>query len=76
MYIGKRHYSALVVGTREMLAKLDELDALYRDVSPDDYGWRNIGMDIENLRRSLVAELREFEMGLWEQNGYPTAERA
>jgi len=72
MYIGKREYSATVVAFRDILAKLDELDALLRDAPIDAADSVRFDEHVSSVRKRLTSELRNGEMELWEQNGYPT----
>jgi len=75
MYVGKRKYSATVAAFREILSKLDELDTLLRDAPIDVADWERLDKYVSSIRKRLTSELRDGEMGLWEQNGYPTVPR-
>jgi len=70
--IAMRKYSATVAAFREILSKLDELDALLRDAPIDAADGVRFDKYVSSLRKCITSELRNGEMGLWEQNGYPT----
>jgi len=67
-----RKYSATVAAFRDILSKLDELDALLRAAPIDAADRVRLDEHVSSVRKRITMELRDGELGLWEQSGYPT----